>query len=106
MYLTSSDSGNTFPVGNIHGTSACSRIRTCGEERTMKHAHGLAIPTTLQDVCDPQRMALLVYDMQVGICSQIKTADKIVARVGLLLAAARETGMRLAFTRHLSLPKA
>ena len=27
----------------------------------MKHSHGLAIPTTLQDVCDPQRMALLVY---------------------------------------------
>jgi biuret amidohydrolase len=34
----------------------------------MKHSHGLAIPTTLQDVCDPQRMALIVYDMQVGIC--------------------------------------
>jgi hypothetical protein len=46
----------------------------------MKHTQGLAIPTTLQDVCDPQHMALLVYDMQVGICSQIKTANEIVAR--------------------------
>jgi len=72
----------------------------------MKHTQGLAIPTTLQDVCDPQRMALLVYDMQVGICSQIKTANEIVARIGQLLAAVRETGMRVAFTRHLSLPKA
>jgi hypothetical protein len=43
--------------------------------RTMKHTHGLAIPTTLQDACHPQRMALLVYDMQVGICSQVKTAN-------------------------------
>jgi len=33
----------------------------------MKHTHGLAIPTTLRDVCHPQRMALLVYDMQIGI---------------------------------------
>src|ERR1700692_2147564 len=74
--------------------------------RKMKHSHGLAIPTTLQDVCDPQRMALLVYDMQVGICSQIKSSSQIVARSGRLLAVARATGMRVVFTRHLSLPKA
>ena len=72
----------------------------------MKHSHGLAIPTTLQDVCDPQRMALLVYDMQVGICSQIKSGSEIVARISRLFAVARATGMRVAFTRHLSLPKA
>src|ERR1700720_4669611 len=72
----------------------------------MKHSRGLAIPTTLEDVCDPQRMALLVYDMQVGICSQIKSGSEIVTRIGRLLAVARATGMRVAFTRHLSLPKA
>ena len=71
----------------------------------MKHTHGLAVPTTLQDVCDPQRMALLVYDMQVGICSQIKTASQMVTRISGLLAVARSRGMRVAFTRHLSLPK-
>lgn len=49
----------------------------------MEHTHGLIIPTTLQDVCHPQRMALLVYDMQVGICSQIKTASQIIARIRL-----------------------
>ena len=72
----------------------------------MKHSRGLAIPTTLEDVCDPQRMALLVYDMQVGICSQIKSGSEIVTRISWLLAVARATGMRVAFTRHLSLPKA
>ena len=70
----------------------------------MKHTHGLAIPTTLQDVCHPQRMALLVYDMQVGICSQVKTANQVVTRISGLLAVARSKGMRVAFTRHLSLP--
>src|SRR6516162_5541162 len=71
----------------------------------MKHTHGLAIPTTLQDACHPQRMALLVYDMQVGICSQVKTASQIVTRISGLLAIARQKGTRVAFTRHLSLPK-
>ena len=70
----------------------------------MKHTHGLAIPTTLQDACHPQRMALLVYDMQVGICSQVKTANQVVTRISGLLAVARSKGMRVAFTRHLSLP--
>jgi biuret amidohydrolase len=71
----------------------------------MKHTDGLVIPTTLKDACDPQRMALLVYDMQVGICSQVKTAGQIVTRISGLLAVARSRGMRVAFTRHLSLPK-
>jgi biuret amidohydrolase len=72
----------------------------------MRHLHGLDIPTTLADVCDPQRMALLVYDMQAGIRSQVKTGDHVVGQVGRVLSAARAAGMRVVFTRHLSLPKA
>ncbi len=37
----------------------------------MEHAFGLNIPRTLEEVCNPKRMALLVYDMQVGILSQL-----------------------------------
>ena len=33
----------------------------------MQRAYGLEIPETLDDVCNPRRMALLVYDMQTGI---------------------------------------
>ena len=55
----------------------------------MKHLHGLDIPVTLEDVCDPQRMALLVYDMQAGICSQIAAGDRIVARTLEAVSAAR-----------------
>jgi len=71
----------------------------------MHHAFGLDIPRTLEDVCDPRRMALVVYDMQVGILHQIANRAEIVAKVVDLLRVARETGIRVCFTRHLSLPK-
>ena len=71
----------------------------------MKHTHGLVIPTTLQDACHPQRMALLVYDMQVGILSQIEKPEQITLQVLKVLSAAREGGVRVFFSRHLSLPK-
>jgi nicotinamidase-related amidase len=71
----------------------------------LEHAYGLNIPRTLEEVCDLRRMALLVYDMQVGILSQIKNGDQITARVTQVLRAAREVGIRTFFFRHLSLPK-
>ena len=71
----------------------------------MKHTHGLNIPLTLEELCDPQSMALLVYDMQVGIRSQITGGDQIVERAGRALAAARDAKMRVVFTRHLSMPR-
>jgi len=37
----------------------------------MRHAYGLSIPRTFEEACDPARMALLVYDMQVGVLAQI-----------------------------------
>jgi hypothetical protein len=71
----------------------------------MKTAFGLNIPQTLEDVCDPRRTALLVYDMQVGILSQIKNSKQITSKVLEVLTAAREAGVRVFFSRHLSLPK-
>jgi nicotinamidase-related amidase len=71
----------------------------------LEHAFGLDIPRTLEEVCHPQRLALLVYDMQVGILSQIKNGGEILARVVRVLQAAREAGFRVFFCRHLSLPK-
>ena len=66
---------------------------------------GLDVPRTLEEVCDPRRMALLVYDMQVGIVSQLPHGPEIVARVAEVLQAAREGGFRVFFSRHMSLPK-
>jgi len=71
----------------------------------LEQAFGLDIPRTLEEVCDPQRMALLVYDMQVGVLSQIKNGDQITARVVQVLQAAREAGVRVFFFRHMTLPK-
>ena len=71
----------------------------------MKHVRGLDIPQTLEDLCDPQRMALVVYDMQVGILKQIKNPGAIVAKVSRVLEAARAAGVRTFFMRHMSLPK-
>jgi biuret amidohydrolase len=71
----------------------------------MKKAYELNIPQTLEEVCDPQRVALLVYDMQVGILSQIKNSEQITLQVLKVLLAAREAKVRVFFSRHLSLPK-
>jgi nicotinamidase-related amidase len=71
----------------------------------MTRAYGLSIPQTLEEVCDPQRIALLVYDMQVGILSQIANPDQLTRQVLKVLTAAREARVRVFFSRHLSLPK-
>ena len=71
----------------------------------MHHAFGLDIPRTLGDACDPRRLALIVYDMQVGILHQIANRAEIIGKVVDVLRVARETGIRVCFTRHLSLPK-
>ena len=70
----------------------------------MQRAFGLDIPQTLDDVCDPTRLALVVYDMQVGIVNQIENGQQITAKVVQVLRVAREAGIRVFFTRHMSLP--
>jgi nicotinamidase-related amidase len=71
----------------------------------MEHVFGLNIPRSLYEVCDPARTALVVYDMQVGIVSQIRNGTEITNRVCEILEAARKAGVRVFFTRHMSLPR-
>ena len=71
----------------------------------METAYGLEIPQSLAETCHPRRTALLVYDMQVGIIRQLQNGSEVVSRVQQLLEVARAAGMRVFFTRHLSLPK-
>jgi len=70
----------------------------------MKNIFRLNIPETVEDVCDPKRIALLVYDMQIGILGQIKNADEVTRQVLKVLTVARDVGLRVFFSRHLSLP--
>jgi nicotinamidase-related amidase len=71
----------------------------------MRSAYNIKIPQTLEEICDPNRIALLVYDMQVGILSQIKNPERVTQQVLKVLRAARDAGVRVFFSRHLSLPK-
>jgi len=50
-------------------------------------------------------MALLVYDMQAGIVTQLPNGPEILLRVRGILEAAREGGFPVFFSRHMSLPK-
>ncbi len=71
----------------------------------MQRAFGLEIPQTLEDICDPTQLALIVYDMQIGIVKQIENGQQIAERVLQVLDAARKARIRVFFTRHMSLPK-
>ena len=71
----------------------------------MKEAFGRTIPLGLDDICDPRELALVVYDMQVGIVRQLKDGPAVTARVKQVLDAARAAHVRTFFTRHMSLPK-
>src|SRR5215813_5272514 len=71
----------------------------------MQEVFGVAVERTLDDVCNPHDMALLVYDMQVGIVRQVGDGAGVVARVSEVIELARSCAMRIFFTRHLSLPR-
>jgi biuret amidohydrolase len=68
-----------------------------------EHRH-LRIPEGLADVCSPDRLALLVYDMQVGVVGQLEDGPRVTARVMEVLEAARRAGVRVFFARYMSLP--
>jgi biuret amidohydrolase len=71
----------------------------------MQHHRNLAIPDTLADVCHPDRIALVVYDMQVGVVGQLADGPQITDGVRRVLEAAREAGVRVFFIRYMTLPK-
>jgi biuret amidohydrolase len=62
-----------------------------------------SIPSSYTDVA---RTALLVYDMQRGIAKQIPDGDRVIAACKTAVDAARHAGMRIAYTKHMSLPGA
>jgi biuret amidohydrolase len=66
--------------------------------------NGLDIPETLEDALRPEALAFVVYDMQVGVLAQVDGADRVLANVLRLLAAARERAVRTVFLRHYFMP--
>jgi nicotinamidase-related amidase len=70
----------------------------------VRRPHAMDIPRTLDEAVDAGPLALIVYDMQVGIVSQLAGGPAVVERVADLLDLARSAGMTVWFTRHMSLP--
>ena len=62
-----------------------------------------SIPPSYTNVA---RTALLVYDMQRGIAKQISEAERVIAACKTAIDAARRVGMRIAYSKHMSLPGA
>jgi biuret amidohydrolase len=71
----------------------------------MERVEGLEIAQTLEEVCRPQHLALLVYDMQIGILRQIADGAAVTQRVREVLEAARASGVRTVFVRHVTMPR-
>jgi biuret amidohydrolase len=70
----------------------------------MDRRNGLDVPESLAEVCRPENLALLIYDMQVGILEQIAERDSVIGNVRRVLDAARAASVRTYFTRHVTLP--
>jgi nicotinamidase-related amidase len=70
----------------------------------MDRFNGLEIPESLADAVRPATLALLVYDMQVGILRQVAGAEAVLANTLRVLAVARERGVRTVFLRHYFMP--
>jgi len=71
----------------------------------MRQVFGIDVPQTLDEVCVPSKLALIVYDMQVGIIGQLKNGEAVTRQVARILEAARAGQIRVFFTRHMSLPR-
>jgi biuret amidohydrolase len=64
----------------------------------------LQVPRSLKEIATPEKCALVVYDMQAGILSQLPHGPQILGKVLEVLALARGQGFRVVFLRHMSLP--
>jgi nicotinamidase-related amidase len=73
------------------------------EESMVQSIHGLPSATSLE-ACDPRRLALLIYDMQVGVCHQVCFGPPITEACKRLRDRCRAVGVPVAYSRHLSLP--
>ena len=71
----------------------------------MDERNGLSVPRSLREACgDPRRLALLVYDMQVGVLGQIGDRERVIGQAVNVVEAARAAGVRTYFLRHVTLP--
>src|SRR6516164_11389501 len=70
----------------------------------MTKSTNVQVPSSLEEILRPESCALVVYDMQVGILSQLPHGPDVLAKVLEVLEIARGHSFRIFFMRHMSLP--
>jgi nicotinamidase-related amidase len=64
----------------------------------------LAVPTSLAEIADPSRTALVVWDMQVGIGAKAHNIAQLLPNLRKLLDAARASDALVVWSRHVAPP--
>lgn len=72
-----------------------------GQTLNRNHIH---VPRSLDEILSPDRTALLVYDMQVGIFGQAPSLRPVIDPVVSVIEAARTADLSIFYCRHMSLP--
>src|SRR5215475_12948545 len=70
----------------------------------MTKSTNVQVPRSLEEILRPESCALVVYDMQVGILSQLPHGPEVLAKILEVLEIARGHSFRIFFMRHMSLP--
>jgi nicotinamidase-related amidase len=71
---------------------------------SMQHAFEMDVPESLPEMCQPPRVAVLVYDAQVGILPHIRDRAFVVTQMREVVEAARGAGAPVLYVRHVSVP--
>ena len=71
---------------------------------TMQHAFGMAVPESVAEMCQIPRVAVLVYDAQVGILAHIRDSAVVLTQIRTVVDAARGAGVPVVYVRHVSVP--
>jgi nicotinamidase-related amidase len=75
-----------------------------GTISSMQHAFGLDVPESVAEMCQPPRVAVLVYDAQVGILPHVGDWDLVLTQIRSVVEAARGAGVPVLYVRHVSVP--
>ena len=70
----------------------------------MQHAFGMAVPESVAEMCQIPRVAVLVYDAQVGILAHIRDPAVVLTQIRTVVDAARGAGVPVVYVRHVSVP--
>ena len=70
----------------------------------MQHAFGMDVPESVAEMCQPPRVAVLVYDAQVGILPHVRDWALVLTQIRSVVEAARGAGVPVLYVRHVSVP--